>query len=805
MNLMQNLTKEQETVPLLDPGHFGGIALNVGYKKERCNGNREVVLYKFKNKYNLLFPIKRSSELRPKKVEDLLSSINKITGLEVSAILSKRGLLQDELNQLQGTQEQDVSATIIGRLWILVSLGYSVNGNLNSVVDTVEAVIGREFEYLPLDKVLNELNPLASIPIINPRMNFFGLKLQEDYDMFTVDEVTALMQTTGTPSLLRGSEIYLGTHPETKEPVSINLGSLSNNMIMVLGTSGKGKSVLAGQMAYRIAGKQIVIDVGGPSKQGIGWNSDPHFYTVKLRSNQLIDIMTADFQSESAYIETAKALLRLCGISIVGDEMKKYLSYLYHSDDRSINALCKLLKINKDIPEMKSALHTIEEIQKIYQFIPYPKHVLNIEVLCEFVRQYDKTLDISIILKTAKGKKIYDINTLVYELEHTQHPEMERILEGIEKIRQTCTLPHSEIKNVHFDISKAKESTPPNTYLLFALISENMSIDEEDAVVEDGLFKHAVVLEEVPKLLDSLEIESPMFNNNFIKGEVLRMLTGYMRDSRKREFIFLMLVHTYSEVCKVKQLYELWQHCDLKIIFDSTPLYGAELNELMENYDRAKISIELEKNRTLGNTTTPRTFCAIVANTLMLVQALLTPNHLAIINPEYNRLIGKQPLIIKGEISTEMARDLHYSVFYPKEAELPPITVYTPPFNDGTLSARIALDDKHYVEKTLASVVLGTVGIGTHGKYYLSTNRGDKTIVIDGLFSEITFIRQQENLLKFMNGDGSIKNFTDLLKFLLIEGVDLEPLSDKWDGALAQHIEYARNNLKREYERKPAM
>ncbi len=714
------------TVPIQDSHRFGGLKLDVTPTRRQ---EEQVVIYKVWNKHHLIFPLTRTKELRPMKVERLITSIHDITGLEVTCILSKRGLVMKELDEIESTQEDPENpTTILGRIWVLVSLGYSVNGNIRKLSEDVKSIIGQSFEYLPIDQILSELNPFAGLPPINPRMKFLSLDLKPDYDMFTVGEIASLMASTGTTPLLRGSEIYLGTHPETNEALSINLRSLSNNMIMLLGTSGKGKSVLAGQIAYRIARHLLVIDVGGPDKQGIGWNSDPYLHTVKVRPNQLIDILTAEFQTEDSYIKAVKAVLKMCGIDIT-KEMMNSLSFLYHNNERGIEQLCEIFRLHKDNQEMRIALEAIERIKKEYEFITYP----------------------------------------------------------------------NGIKNVHFDISKADEGIPPNTYLLYTLIEANMSAQDDSSGIDIGLFKYAIITEELPKLLDSLERMSSEMNAEFLKKEVLRMLMGFIRDMRKREMMFLFLVHTYSEIKRVPILDELYQHCDLKLIFDAAPLHDPELHELMESYNLPKIGAILEDNRNLGGTTEPRMFCALVGSKLMLIKAQLKPNHLAIINQEYNQRIGKMPLIIKGELPAETCKDLKYQVYYPPNPTLPPITVYTPPPNDGVYSARISTEDKNYTEKTLASIVLGIVGTGAHGRYYLETKNGDKVVIVDGLLSEITFIRQRENILTLMNDsdENNIKNFIELLKFLVSEGIDLETLSKKWDGALKEHIKYAKEELTR--------
>ncbi len=704
----------QLTVPLLHIDSFGGIKVAV----TPVVMNDGTVTYRIRNRNYLIFPLKRSNLLRPLMVEDMLTLIYQSTKHTVSTILSKRGLNLDELKQIVSTQESERLSTVIGRLWVLVSV--DAGDDASVLAETVESILGHWFEYLPPNEVLAELNPFAEIPPINRALNLLGLDIQPDHIMFTVEEIAAFEQSTGTPFLLRGSEIYLGRDPKTHENMHLDLGSLSNNMIIVLGTSGKGKSVLTGQIAYRIARGLIVVDVGGSSRSGTGWNSDPHIGTVNVLPNQLVDIMTAKFPTEDAYLDAAKSFLKMCGITATRD-MMSCIAYLYSLNEceGGVESICKILK-TRDEPEFSNALERLENIMKEYEFIPYP----------------------------------------------------------------------TNMSNVHFDISKSKEVIPLNTYLLFSFIGANMSSDDEDGV-DVGLFSHAVIVEELPKLLDMLETDIPDFDTGFIKREVYKMLAAFMRDVRKREVIFLMVVHTYSELLRIPALYELFQHADSKFLFDSAPLRDPELEPLMADYAVGKISSQLERNRSLGGTTKPRIVCAVIADTVKLIEVQLRSNHLATLDPEYAKLIGKQPLLIKGELPVAKARDLGYTVFYPPRGL--PISVYTP--------QHPVQEDDNWLEKTLASIVLGYVG--THappGWYYLSTREGDKAVVVSGPVSEeVAFIRRHENVRAFMN-DGleerNINNFMELLKFLIKEGVDLRDLSTIWDGALEEQMEFAAKAMR---------
>ena len=702
--------KKQMTVPLMHKDSFGGIELAV--TPEAMDGG--IITYRIRNRTYLIFPLKRSNLLRPLMVEDMLRLIYQSTEHEVTTILSKRGLILEELKQLVSTQESERPSTVIGRLWVLVSV--NEGDDTRVLAETIEALLGHWFEHLPIDEVLTELNPLAEIPSINRALNILGLDIQPDHVMFTVEEIAAFMQSTGIPFLLRGSEIYLGRDEKTYERMCLDTNSLSNNMMMVLGTSGKGKSVFAGQIAYRIAEGLIVVDVGGPSRSKIGWNSDPHISTSKILPNQLVDILTAKFPTEDAYLDAAKSFLNMCGITATR-EMMSCISYLYFLDERGIESVCKLFKTRRDEPNFSKALEHLEAIKKEYEFIQYPMDI-----------------------------------------------------------------------NVHFDISKAKEAIPLNTYLLFSFIGANMSSDDEEGV-DEGLFSHAAILEELPKLLDMLETDIPGFDTDFIKREVYKMLTAFMRDVRKRDVVFLMVVHTYSEILRNPVLHELFQHSDAKFLYDSAPLFDPIFGSTMADYDISKISAKLEQNRSLGGTTKPRTVCAVVADIIKLIEVQLEPNHLATLDPGYTKLIGKQPLLIKGELPAAKARDLGYTVFHPPRGL--PISVYTP-----------HLTQEDTLEKILASIVLGYVGTyAPPGWYYLSTNDGDKAVVVNGSVSEeVAFIRRHENVRAFMNDtleDRNISSFMELLKFLIKEGVDLRDLSTIWDGALEEHIELATKVARR--------
>lgn len=335
-----------------------------------------IVTYRINGKESLVLAPIRTTKIYPHVMDNLLLKIHRNHGFSPWSLASARGMDKFEILSYANKQkDSDNPANVIGRTRIVVPFENYDEELIKDIVDDVTKV----FDILPVDQVLDPPIPFEEVPYSGG--TFLEYNLSPDSTLFVAEEIALMARTSGIPSLFSQGDIYLGIDRMSKKRASFRLDDLSSKIIFILGPTGTGKSVLTEQMLHRISGRgKIVLDLGGASQAGVGWNTDTDFYSFVLPSDTIIDPMSFP-GDEKVFINIFSSFITAMGLE-VSENIKNILSLIYNDPlyhDIEVPSMKMFLKALKQCGE-DELYNKLKEVMQRYKFVTYPRNCENIQV-----------------------------------------------------------------------------------------------------------------------------------------------------------------------------------------------------------------------------------------------------------------------------------------------------------------------------------------------------------------------------------------------------------------------------------------